>query len=117
MINDVVHLFVGLMAICISSLKKCIQFFFLVHFFNQVICPFDAIGVFYIFEILVAYWIDCKHAHRFHPRDNLTCHPEGFFLGTLRVCFSSQSCMKESIQEKGSTQCDHFVLHMFTAIH
>lgn len=82
--------------------------FFFVHFFNQVICRFGAIGVFYIFEILVAYRIDCKHACCFHPRDNLTHHPEGFFLGTLRVCFSSQSCMRESIREKGNTQCNHF---------
>lgn len=46
--NELEHLFMYLLVICISSLEKC-QFKLFAHFFNWVVCPFVVELLFFIY--------------------------------------------------------------------
>ena len=68
MISDVEHFFICLLAVCISSLEKCL-FNHLAHFFLKLSLIFCCciVGVLYIFWILIPYQIYvCKYFFTFH---------------------------------------------------
>ena len=55
LIHNVDHLFMCLLAICISSLEKCL--FRSAHFLNQVVCFFDIeLYELFMFWMLTPYW-------------------------------------------------------------